>query len=164
MPSSDAPFGFEYAEGPFQVENMVLAAANALIGKGDAVTVASTGLIDRSAAGDLQIYGVADQSSAASSGATIPVIKALPSTKFFVRGVAATAVARTDIGNIADIVATAAIGGISQMTLGTLGTGAANFKIEGVHLIGDDLIGDAGLVFKGFFYESFHQGAGQAGV
>ena len=164
MPTSDAYFGFEYAEGTWEVDTVVLAAANVLIGIGDCITIASTGLGDRSAAGDVQIYGVSLDSSAASSAATIRVVKTLPATKFFVRQDADTAVARTDIGNTADISVVAAVNGISQMRLGTLGTGTANFKIEQIHLIGADAVGDTGLVYKGFFFESFHNPVAGAGV
>lgn len=117
----DAPRGFipikSFTGEICRINSYKLAAANAVLGKYDLVTLTNAGVIDRSAASDVQIVGCAATASAASQGTdNFPVFDAF-GTIFEAQGDDATIAAQTDLNLNYNIVVADAVNGISQMEI-----------------------------------------------
>jgi len=119
---ADAPYGFKPVRhltgGEIRTESLTLTAANAIIGKGDLLSIAADGTVDRAAAADTTIVGVAAAPAAASDGTTIlayidPNIVYRAQTD----DGTGTLTAQTGINLNADFVVANATSGISRMEI-----------------------------------------------
>jgi len=115
----DAPRGFipikSFSGEVGRVNAYTLAAANALIGKHDMLNLTNAGVVDRAAASDVQIVGVAAESAAASAGTVIRCVDTFGT--IFLAQISASGIVATDLNLNANIVVAAAVNGISQMEI-----------------------------------------------
>ena len=149
MANRDNPSGlhprYRIGGGTICTEDVVLAAANAIIGVGDPLIQTAAGLWDRAAAAD-RIGAIAAGSAAASSGATIPAYKD-PNIVFSCQtdDGAGTATARTAVNLNIDFLVTAATGGVSNVELdesSAAATAALPFKIRELYPSVDNAFGE----------------------
>ncbi len=148
-------FGFIHVGGEYKASLVPLLATNTAMGIGDPVTAAADGTVNRAAAGDVQIRGVIQESPAASAGGDVVIVENVPGSVWATRLGGTPAV--TAIGASTDILVANADNSQSRCELATgISTGDANFKIlERLRYPGNDW-GDANVIVKGFFFETFH--------
>ena len=141
MANTQNPRGFELVGFPRSLKEYKKNTAAAIY-NGDAVVMASTGLVGVAAAGGLEIVGVAQGYAAAS--ATKVLVANDPLEQYYIQddGVGAT-LAATSVGLNADLVATAGnatfLKSRQSLDTSTAATSTAQLRIMGLHP--DDEVG-----------------------
>jgi len=152
--NSDRPHGFKVIGTmsggmPARSEEMKLAVANSIIGVGDLLTIAA-GYVDRSAASDTEIVGVAMEAKAASAGGDIlvctdPGVILEAQTDASSGAGPADLNAQASMTYNADFVVTDATNGLSRMEINQDSGATTNtlpLKVIGLYPVLDNEFGD----------------------
>ena len=150
MANVDRPHGFRVlgtlGGGELRLQEFPVAAANAVIGTNDLITLQTAGNVDRAAASDTQIVGVAMQPKAASTGGYLLVcVNPDVILEAQTDDGTGTCTALADMfGNI-DFVVTNAVNGVSRMEIdesSQANTATLPLKIIGLYPAVDNAFGE----------------------
>ena len=168
MANTDKPSGLRPIRGPFRANEYTLAAANAIIGKGDLLAIQADGTIDRAAITTTTGVGVALADADASSGGEL-LVSDHPATIYAMQtdDGTGTLTAQTGINLNANIIVTNATNGVSRMEIDESSgavTSTLPLKILRLYRAVDNAFGEFNVLECQINNSVLSGGAGAAGL